>query len=125
MGPMFISRRVNYNSRGQFSEPERRGGVLTRRRILMKSSKLLLVLIAIAAIGSLFSWRVYSAEPKPQPVVWEYKLFWSTGDNANKLAELGKEGWELTSVRTEEQVEGNFHNTRVIYYLKRAQTERK
>jgi hypothetical protein len=92
----------------------------------MKKSKLYqLLLLAAVAVGSLLCWNVYSAERKPNTIVWEYKLVSSVGDNPGQLSELGTQGWELASVRTEEQMLGNFRQTKVYYYLKRAQQNRK
>ena len=88
----------------------------------MKESKVYqLLLVAALGIGSLLCWNVYSAEKKPNTIVWEYKLVSSVSDNPGQLSELGTQGWELTSVRTEEQMLGNFRQTKVYYYLKRSQ----
>jgi hypothetical protein len=93
---------------------------------LMKKSKVhQLLVVAALAIVSLLCWNVYSAEQKTNTSVWEYKLVSSVGDNPTHLSELGVQGWELTSVRTEEQMVGNFRQTKVYYYLKRGQQNRK
>ena len=91
----------------------------------MHKPKLYLVLLAVLAVASFLCWNVYSEDRKPSAIVWEYKLVSSMGDNAGQLSELGAQGWELTSVRTEDEIQGSFRQTRVYYYLKRAQQVRK
>jgi len=92
----------------------------------MKKSKVhQLLVVAALTIGSLLCWNVYSAEKNTNTIVWEYKLVSSVGDSPVQLSELGIQGWELTSVRTEEQMVGNFRQTKVYYYLKRGQQNRK
>ena len=86
----------------------------------MKSNVSRLLLIAMLAVASVFCWSVYAQKSQSAKVVWEYNLVSSIGDNRSQLTELGNDGWELTSVRTEEQMVGNFRQTRVFYYLKRA-----
>jgi lipopolysaccharide export system protein LptC len=91
----------------------------------MKSKFYHVLLLAALMVGSFLCWNVYSAEKKPNTVVWEYKIVSFVADNTGQLSELGTQGWELASVRTEEQMLGNFRQTRVFYYLKRAQPTRK
>ena len=86
----------------------------------MKSKFSRLLVIAMVAVASVFCWSVFAQKNQSAKVVWEYALVSSMGDNRTKLAELGNDGWELTSVRTEEQMAGNYRQTRVFYYLKRA-----
>lgn len=86
----------------------------------MKSKFSLLLVITMAAVASAFCWSVFAQKNQSGKVVWEYNLVSSMGDNRSQLTELGNDGWELTSVRTEEQMSGNFRQTRVFYYLKRA-----
>ena len=92
----------------------------------MKKSKVhQLLVVAALAIGSLLCWNVYSAEKKTNTIVWEYKLVSSAiGDSPGQLSELGIQGWELTAVRSEEKMVGNFRQTKVYYYLKRGQQNR-
>jgi lipopolysaccharide export system protein LptC len=86
----------------------------------MKSKLYHILLIAVLAVSSVFSWNVYAEKKQSQQVVWEYNLVYSMhGDNRAQLSELGNEGWELVSVRTEEQMIGNFRQTKLFYYLKR------
>src|SRR5437899_10708038 len=82
-------------------------------RLLMKTSKLYLLLLAMLAAASILCWNVYSAEKKPNTVLWEYKLVSSIGDNTGQLSQLGTDGWELSSASTEEQIIGNLRETKV------------
>ena len=85
----------------------------------MKSKLSRILLVVALAVASFLSWNVYGQEKKTSKVVWEYNLASFMGDNTSQLSQLGAEGWELTSVRTEEQMLGNFRQTKVYYYLKR------
>jgi hypothetical protein len=84
-------------------------------------SKLNRILVAVLlAMATLFCWTVYGQKQQGAKTMWEYTVASSTsGDNPTRLTELGKDGWELTSVRTEEQMVGNYRQTMIIYYLKR------
>lgn len=84
-----------------------------------------LLLLALLVVSSLLCWNVYSEDKKPNAVIWEYKLVSDMGDNTSRLTELGAQGWELTSVRTEDEIHGSFRQTKVYYYLKRPQQVRK
>jgi len=87
---------------------------------IMKSKLYSILLVAVIAAGSVFCWNVYAQKHQSPKVVWEYNLVTTmNGDNRTQLSELGSDGWELVSVRTEDRVIGNFHGTRVFYYLKR------
>ncbi len=78
------------------------------------------LLVALLLVISVFSWAVYAEKKETVKTVWEYTVASSiTGDDANRLTELGNHGWELTSVRTEEEMLGNFRQTRIYYYFKR------
>jgi hypothetical protein len=91
----------------------------------MKTSKINLLLLAIIVVASVLCWNVYSAEKARNQTVWEYKVVRSMGDNIAQLSELGNQGWELTSLRTEEEVHGSFRQTNIYYYLKRSQQVKK
>jgi hypothetical protein len=91
----------------------------------MKSKFYHLLLVAILAAASLLCWSVYAQEKQPGKVVWEYNVVSFVGDNAAQLSQLGAAGWELTSVRSEEEMVGNFRQTKVYYYLKRARQMQK
>lgn len=86
----------------------------------MKTRLPQLLIVAALTIGSILCWTVYSQEKKQGKVVWEYSVVSFMGDNTYQLSQLGAQGWELTSVRTEEEVHGNLRQTKVYYYLKRA-----
>jgi len=83
-------------------------------------SKLCQTLLAVGlAVASLFCWTAYAQDKKSNKVVWEYNIVSFTGDNIYQLSQLGSQGWELTSVRAEEEMIGNLRQTKVYYYLKR------
>jgi hypothetical protein len=79
-----------------------------------------ILIVAVLLIATVFCWAVYAQNNQPAKTVWEYNVLLSTtGDNMTRLRELGKEGWELTSIRTEEQMIGSYRQTQIYYYLKR------
>lgn len=86
----------------------------------MKLTLSQMLLIAALAVISLLCWNVYAQEKQPNKVVWEYNVVSSVGDNKYQLSQLGAQGWELFSVRSEEEMTGNFRQTKVYYYLKRS-----
>jgi hypothetical protein len=54
------------------------------------------------------------------PVVWEYNIHTTlNGDNNYQLSQLGAQGWELVSVRSDEEMMNNTRIIKVHYYLKR------
>jgi hypothetical protein len=86
----------------------------------MKSKLNRILVAAVLVMATLFCWTVYAQNKQTPKVVWEYNIFTSLErDNPTQLAQLGSEGWELTSLRTDEQMVGNFRQTRIYYYLKR------
>jgi lipopolysaccharide export system protein LptC len=85
----------------------------------MKTKLTQVLLIVALAAASLLSWSVSAQEKKSVKVVWEYNIATFTGDNSDQLKQLGAQGWELISVRTEEQMSGNYRSIKVHYYLKR------
>ena len=86
----------------------------------MKSSLRPLLIIAAISIVAVFGWSVRGEQKVFPKQVWEHKVVSSLGDNPNELARLGAEGWELVSVRQEDQFVGNYRKIHVTYYLKRA-----
>jgi lipopolysaccharide export system protein LptC len=86
----------------------------------MKSKLSRVLLVAALAIVTILCWNVYAQEKQSSKVVWEYNVVSFVGDNTYQLSQLGAQGWELTSVRSEEEMVGNFRQTKVYYYLKRA-----
>lgn len=86
----------------------------------MKTNLIRILLVSTFAVFSIFCWTSYAQQKQNTKVVWEYKIFYVEADNAWKLSELGKEGWELVSVRTEEQMVGNVRQMKIYYYLKRS-----
>ena len=80
-----------------------------------------ILVVAVLLVASVFCWAVYAQKEHPAKTVWEYCVVSSnTGDNPRRLTELGSDGWELTAVRTEEQMVGNYRQTQIYYYLKRS-----
>ena len=87
----------------------------------MKSKLNRILVPAILVMATLFCWTVYAQKNQPAKTAWEYNVVSTiTGDNPSRLTEFGNDGWELTSVRTEEQMVGNYRQTRIYYYLKRS-----
>ena len=80
----------------------------------MKPKLTQVVLIVALSAASLLSWSVYGQEMKSVKVVWEYNIATFTGDRSDQLKELGAQGWELISVRTEEQMVGNYRSIKAI-----------
>ena len=87
----------------------------------MKTYLIRILLVSMLAVVSVFCWTAYAQQRQDSKVVWEYTIASSASDNAWQLSELGKQGWELVSVRTEEQMFGNVRQMKVYYYLKRSQ----
>lgn len=86
----------------------------------MKSITRSLLIVAAISLVAFFGWSARGQQTPAPKVSWEHVLFSYPGDNATRLSQLGAEGWELVAVRSEEKVLGNFRQTEVIYYLKRA-----
>ena len=82
--------------------------------------RFLLIAATISLIAAL-GWGVRGQQQTPAPnVTWEHAVVVSpTGDNSERLKQLGTEGWELVAVRSEEKFINNFRQTEVTYYLKR------
>ena len=85
----------------------------------MKSSVRLLLIAMTIGLVALFGWSVRGQQTAAQKVVWEHAVATSQGDDSARLSQLGKDGWELVAVRSEEKLLGNFRQLEVIYYLKR------
>jgi hypothetical protein len=85
----------------------------------MRSKLYPVLLAATLAVVSVLCWNVYAQKKESTKLLWEYNVVSFSGDNPFQLSQLGSEGWELTSVRSEEQMLGNFRQTKVYYYLKR------
>ena len=86
----------------------------------MKSKTSQVLLVTALVVGSLLCWTAYGQEKKGPKVVWEYNVVLFNGDNMAQLNQLGAQGWEMVSVRTQEEQLGDFRQTKVYYYLKRA-----
>ena len=86
----------------------------------MKSNLRLLLIVMTISLVALFGWSVRGQQTPAQKVVWEHAVVTSQGDDSARLSQLGKDGWELVAVRSEEKLVGNFRQLEVIYYLKRA-----
>jgi len=76
--------------------------------------------MVVLAATSLLCWTVYAQEKKPSKAVWEYNIATSPSDNSYQLSQLGAQGWELVSVRREEEMLGNSRMVTFHYYMKRA-----
>jgi hypothetical protein len=85
----------------------------------MRSKLYPVLLAATLGVVSVLCWNVYAQKKEFTKLLWEYNVVSFSGDNPFQLSQLGSEGWELTSVRSEEQMLGNFRQTKVYYYLKR------
>ena len=79
-----------------------------------------ILIVSFLLIASAFCLAVYAQKGQVAKIVWDYNVVSSiTGDDPTRLTQLGNDGWELTSIRTEEQMVGNYRQTRIYYYLKR------
>jgi hypothetical protein len=85
----------------------------------MKLNTRLLLLVAAISLVTFFGWSVQGQKTPAPKVLWEHAVVNSTGDNSARLSQLGAEGWELVTVRSEEKFTGNFRQMEVTYYLKR------
>ncbi len=86
----------------------------------MKSNLRLLLIVGVVCLLAFFGWSVNGQQTTSPRTVWEHTVISSNGDNSSQLSRLGAEGWELVAVRSEEKFTGNFRQTEVTYYLKRA-----
>ncbi len=88
----------------------------------MKSNLRFLPIVATISLIAALGWSTRGQQQTSAPkVIWEHAIVSSsTGDNSARLSQLGAEGWELVAVRSEEKLVGNFRQTEVTYYLKRA-----
>ena len=85
----------------------------------MKSNIRLLLIVVTISLVTFVGWSVVGQETPAPKAVWEHAVVSSFGDNSARLSQLGKEGWELVAVRSEEKLTGNFRQLEVTYYLKR------
>jgi hypothetical protein len=85
----------------------------------MKLTVRLLLMVVTIGLVVFFAWGVRGQQTPAPRVVWEHAVISSTGDNSARLSQLGAEGWELVTVRSEEKYTGNFRRMEVTYYLKR------
>jgi hypothetical protein len=93
----------------------------------MRSNLRFLLIVATISLTAALGWSARGQQQSPAPkVTWEHAIVSSsTGDNSARLSQLGVEGWELVAVRSEEKFTGNFRQTEVTYYLKRAKPSAK
>jgi hypothetical protein len=91
-----------------------------KENVLMKSNVRLLLIVTVFALIVLLGWSAKGQQTSSPITAWEHTIATFTEDNPSQLSRLGAEGWELVSVRGEERFTGNFRQTQVIYYLKRA-----
>jgi hypothetical protein len=85
----------------------------------MKSNPRLLLIVMTISLVALFGWSVRGQQTPAARVMWEHAVVSSPGDTSERLSQLGKDGWELVAVRSEEKFAGNFRQMEVTYYLKR------
>lgn len=86
----------------------------------MKSRMHLLLIIGVIAFYSLVTFARQDQKQAPPKPVWEHKVVAETKTHMTvDLNKLGAEGWELVTVRSDEEIIGNYHQTKVYYYLKR------
>jgi hypothetical protein len=85
----------------------------------MKSNLRLLLIVMTISLVTFFGWSVVGQQTPAPKAVWEHAVVSSLGDNSARLSQLGKEGWELVAVRSEEKFVGNVRQVEVTYYLKR------
>ena len=85
----------------------------------MKSRIQYFVVISAVAFCLAF-WIGQRSNQAQSRAFWEHKVVSELkGTGSVELNRLGAEGWELITVRGEEEVNGSFHQTRLYYYLKR------
>ena len=91
----------------------------------MKSNLRLVLIAATVVLVASLGWGVRGQRtPAPTKITWEHSVIVSNpGDNPARLSQLGADGWELVAVRSEEKLLGNFRQTEVTYYLKRAKPD--
>ena len=86
----------------------------------MKSRIYLLLAVCVVAFLSLVASARQERNQAPQKPSWEHRVVSELqGHGTADLNKLGAEGWELVTVRAEEEVTGNFRQTRLYYYMKR------
>ena len=86
----------------------------------MKSRIYLLLAVGVMAFFSLVASARQERNPAPPKPSWEHRVIVEMqGQGAADLNKLGAEGWELVTVRAEDEMVGNFRQTRLYYYMKR------
>ena len=85
-------------------------------------SKIVLVVAAVA----LLCFLGFSSKAQRSPrITWDYKLVTEYGSpqlplpNPDQFKDLGAEGWELVTMRSEDIPLGNKRQVKLIYYFKR------
>ena len=80
----------------------------------------LLLIVGVIAFYSLVTVARQDQKQAPPKPVWEHTVVPETkGQLPVDLNKLGAQGWELVTVRADEEIIGNLHQTKVYYYLKR------
>jgi len=87
----------------------------------MKTNLRLLLIVVTISLVTLFGWSVLGQQTPAPKAVFEHTVVSFLGDNSARLSQLGREGWELVAVRSEEKFAGNVRQMEVTYYLKRTQ----
>lgn len=88
-----------------------------------KTAWLLSLLLGVVVLG----WAGWNSQAQTaSKTTWEYKVVpvhgafsASSMQIPEKLDELGAQGWELVTIRTDERMQGNHRSVTDYYYFKR------
>ena len=109
---------TNYQPRGRAFGAGPFGRV--RENTGMKSRIYSLLAVGVVAFFSLVALAGQERSRPAAKPAWEHRVVSEMqGTGRADLNKLGAEGWELVAVRAEDEVTGNFHQTRLYYYMKR------
>jgi len=76
------------------------------------------LIIALAAVLSWAGWKSHAQSTTKN--IWEYKIVPYSGNLPQiEFAKLGAEGWELVTITTAEEIQGNLRSLKYSYYFKR------
>jgi hypothetical protein len=83
------------------------------------------IALAIAAIALLCFVGFSSKAERPSKTTWEYKLVTVYGYHElpplslQRFNDLGADGWELVTIRSDEVLRGDKRELNLVYYFKR------